>query len=99
LEPRVGGRYKIIMHLPDGRDFVTVGEIKAYDPPRMFSMSWGAEGAEDLSLLTVSLRDVGGKTELTLRHEGFPDAAMRDLHQEGWSTALNKLRAHVARPV
>jgi hypothetical protein len=44
----------------------------------------------------VKLRELNGRTELTLRHEGLPTAADRDGHGKGWNSALNKLAAYVA---
>ncbi|HTO40501.1 MAG TPA: SRPBCC domain-containing protein [Rhizomicrobium sp.] len=96
-EPRVGGRYRIIMHLSDGRIIPVVGAFKSIDRPRGFSMSWKWESGEEDSLVTVSLRDVGGKTELTLRHDGLQTAENRDGHETGWNSALNKLGRFVVR--
>ncbi len=41
--------------------------------------------------MTVLLRDLGGKTELTLRHDGLLTAENRDGHEKGWNSTLNKL--------
>jgi len=46
--------------------------------------------------VTVVLRSLApGKTELTLTHEGFPQAEMRNKHSEGWSSCLSNLEATV----
>ena len=39
----------------------------------------------------------GGGTDLTLLHEQFFDAGARDAHEEGWSNALAKIDAVIAR--
>jgi len=96
-EPQVGGRYRIVMHLSDGRVIPVVGVFKSIDRPRGFSMSWKWESGEEDSLVTVALRDVGGKTELTLRHDGLQTVENRDGHEVGWNSALNKLERFVVR--
>jgi uncharacterized protein YndB with AHSA1/START domain len=91
LERRVGGRYRLIMHLPDGDIVRITGIFKAIDANKGFAMTWGAEGGTHETLVTVSLRDLHGRTELTLRHEGLPGADDHDSHDKGWRSALNKL--------
>jgi uncharacterized protein YndB with AHSA1/START domain len=97
LEPRVGGRYRITMRLSDGRVIPVAGVFKAIDAPRSLVFTWGWDGdpARE-SLVTITLREMGGKTELTLRQEGLGSAANRDDHGRGWNSALNKLVAYLA---
>ena len=95
FEPKVGGRYRLIMHLPNGETVVVAGVFKSIEKNRRFSFTWGAEDSDQHTLVTVSLRAVGGQTELALRHEGLP-AEVRDGHAEGWNSALNKLERHLA---
>jgi uncharacterized protein YndB with AHSA1/START domain len=96
LERRVGGRYRVIMHLPDGRTIPVTGAFQSIDPNEGFAMTWSMEGETRDTLVTVSLRDLGGRTELTLRHEGLPTVADRDGHAEGWSSTLDKLAAYLS---
>jgi len=91
FEPRVGGRYKIIMNMSDGSTIPVIGTFKTMDRPKDFSMTWKWESGEDDSLVTVSLRDLGGKTELTLRHDGLQTAENCAAHERGWNGTLNKL--------
>jgi uncharacterized protein YndB with AHSA1/START domain len=95
LEPRVGGCYRLIMHLPDGNILRVAGIFKAIEPNRNFSFSWGMEGDPRETLVTVKLRELNGRTELTLRQEGLPTAADRDGHGKGWNSALDKLVAYL----
>jgi uncharacterized protein YndB with AHSA1/START domain len=97
LEPRVGGRYRLTMHLPDGRALPVAGVFRAVERDRGFAFTWGMEGEPRETLVTVALRDLDGRTELKLRHEGLPSAADRDGHGEGWNSALNKLAAYLAK--
>jgi uncharacterized protein YndB with AHSA1/START domain len=97
LESHVGGHYRLIMHLPDGKTIRIAGVFKKIEPNKSFAFTWGAaEGDPRETLVTVKLRELNGRTELTLRHEGLPTAADRDGHGKGWNSALNKLAAYVA---
>jgi len=97
FDPRVDGRYRLVMHLPTGETMVVAGAFRSIEQDKRFSFTWGsADDAAKTSLVSVALRDLGGRTELTLRQEGLPTAALRDGHLSGWQSALNKLAAHVA---
>jgi uncharacterized protein YndB with AHSA1/START domain len=92
LEPRVGGRYRVTMHLSDGRVIPVAGVFKKIDAPRTLVFTWGWDGDPSRdSLVTLTFRDMGDKTELTLRQEGLGSAANRDDHGKGWNSALDKL--------
>ncbi len=99
LEPRVGGRYRVIMNLSHGATLSVAGVFQSIDRPRRLVFTWGREGDnERQSLITITFKDLGGKTELTLRQEGLGSVENRDGHAKGWSSALNKLARHLARP-
>jgi uncharacterized protein YndB with AHSA1/START domain len=95
FEPRIGGRYRLTMHLPDGETLPITGVFTSIETNKSFSFTWGKEGDPRDTLVTVTLRDLDGRTELRLRHEGLPTAADRDGHGRGWNSALNKLAAHL----
>lgn len=92
LEPRVGGRYRVNMHLPDNTVLPVSGSFSVIDRPRTLSFTWGRDGDPvRQSIVTLSFRDRGGTTELTLRQDGL-GAAERDPVDRGWNSALNKLQ-------
>jgi uncharacterized protein YndB with AHSA1/START domain/DNA-binding transcriptional ArsR family regulator len=95
LDARVGGRYRVMMRLTDGRTLPVGGEFKIVDAPRTLAFTWaGMTGTGHETLVVLSFRDLGGRTELTLRHENLP-ADMIAGHDKGWSSALNKLGAYL----
>ena len=99
LEPHTGGRYRIIMHLTDGRVVPVAGIFQAIEAPRTLSFTWGAESdPARRSLITLTFDKTAGGTALTLRQEGFSSVASRDDHVVGWHSALNKLVAYLAAP-
>ena len=48
-------------------------------------------------LVTVTFEEADGKTRLTLRHEGFPDAENREMAGYGWNESLDKLEGCLAK--
>lgn len=90
-----GATYRIEMRHEDGDVAVAVGTLREVVPASRMVYSWawlgedGTPGHE--TQVTLALRAVGAKTELTLRHEGFEDREARDNHNEGWDGALDKL--------
>jgi uncharacterized protein YndB with AHSA1/START domain len=98
LEPRVGGRYRIHMRGVDGNSGPIVGGVyrEIVRPERIvFTWTWetghpqGIAGQE--TLVTLTFRAVGGKTEMTIRHELFPSKESRDSHNQGWNASFDKL--------
>jgi uncharacterized protein YndB with AHSA1/START domain len=96
LEPRVGGRYRIVMHRPDGIEMAVGGEFHVLEEPSRLAFTWKWEQGEDTTLVTIFLRDVGGKTEMHFRHEGFATEDDRDRHNDGWDGCFAKLEAFAA---
>lgn len=91
---KVGGRYRITMRMPD-RISVATGVYREIDPPRRLVFTWrweeGEGPKEGETLVTVELAERGEDTLLELIHEGFATADARDGHEQGWSSALNRL--------
>jgi uncharacterized protein YndB with AHSA1/START domain len=99
LDARVGGAYRIIMHgtpNPAGKS-VVAGTYREIVPPSRIVFTWAWE--EDLmahrmgheSVVTITLRAVGSRTELTLRHEKLESSQSRDSHAQGWAGCVDKL--------
>ncbi|HKU53739.1 MAG TPA: SRPBCC domain-containing protein [Rhizomicrobium sp.] len=100
LEPRVGGRYRIAMYRPDGSEMAAAGGIfQALEEPSHLVFTWKWEHGQDTTLVTIFLRDMGGKTEMHFRHEGFASEEDRTNHNAGWTDALDKLDAFLATGV
>lgn len=91
-DARVGGNYLIEMKNPDGGSHIVSGTYdEVIDGEKLvFSWAW-ASTPDEVSRVTVLLRDHGDGTELTLIHEQFVDDATRDKHEGGWSACLEKL--------
>jgi uncharacterized protein YndB with AHSA1/START domain len=94
IDLRPGGLYRI-----DGRaaGFGVTGEYRIVEPPRLLVFTWQWAGEEEVTLVTLTLAAAGAGTELTLVHEQFASATVRDEHRQGWSDCLDRLPAHLAR--
>ena len=91
---RVGGAFSLLMH-GKTENFLCSGFYREITPPRRLVFTWTSYAATD-TLVTLLLRDVDGKTELTLTHEGLVEAAVRQTHADGWGGCLANLGRHLA---
>jgi len=61
-------------------------------PNELLQFTWGSEWQPgEKSLVTVSLKDVAGGTEIGILHENFNTEASREGHNQGWMASLDKL--------
>jgi uncharacterized protein YndB with AHSA1/START domain len=92
VDPRVGGRFSVLMRTPDGEEHGVNGIFREVVPNEKLVFTWAWRTTpERESLVTVSLRPDGNETILTLTHEQFFDEAARDRHRSGWTGALDNL--------
>jgi len=94
VDLRVGGKYRLGMRkLPDGEVFYLVGTFREVRPPERLVYTWVWEGSPEMgeTLITVEFRTRGKVTEVRLTHELFPTAKVRDDHEKGWGSCLDKL--------
>jgi uncharacterized protein YndB with AHSA1/START domain len=108
---RVGGKYLYCMRGPDGKDYWSTGVYREIVPMEQLVMTdnfadekgnvvpasyYGMTGDWPKELLaTVTFEDRGGKTRMTLRHEGIPAGMMREMTATGWSESFDKLAEHI----
>lgn len=63
-------------------------------PNQLLQFTWNPSwNPGELSLVTVSLKDVAGGTEITLLHENFATEQSREGHNKGWAGVLDKFAA------
>jgi len=88
IDARPGGQMRI--RYPDGTE--AVGEVKEVAPPERIVFTYGYASGKHLapgaSLVTIRLTPEGPGTRLELVHE-FAEAAVRDLHVQGWRFQLS----------
>lgn len=95
--PQVGGRYRLTMRLTADLVIPLAGVFKAIDRPSTLALTWGRESnPSQATLLTLTLRQQGNATQLTLRQVGLGSVASRDEHNKGRNSTLDKLVRHLA---
>lgn len=96
VDARVGGRYEVIMEV-DTRVVPHRGEYIVIDPPRRLVFTWNSPhtGERD-TLVEVDFLAAGADTEVVVTHQQLPEAE-RAGHEQGWSSALEKLDARYGR--
>jgi uncharacterized protein YndB with AHSA1/START domain len=95
---RKGGRYTSTGEGADGA-FSVEGEFLEVDPPRKLVHTWKASYEPNAATTTVTYRlePIDGGTRVTVRHEGFTDAASCAQHGEGWELVLGWLNAFIGK--
>ena len=97
VDPRVGGRFRILMqHEQGGCGYEHQGEYLAIEPPSLLSFTW-ISAATDLrpTVVTVELHERDGGTELVLTHRRLPPERV-DGHRRGWTDIVRSLERELA---
>ena len=92
----VGGSWRVEMQARDGSLFSVAGHFKQLQRPASLVYTWQWEGDHGPmpgveTLIEIELLEKDGGTELRMRHSGFPAAAARDGHNQGWTSTFNRL--------
>ncbi len=103
IDPAVGGRYRLGMTDPEGKEYVVTGEFTELDPPNKLSFTWTWDHDVNFggnSVVTIELFDATYKdepaTELLLTHEPLNKPLERSDHTMGWLGCLKSLGGHFA---
>jgi uncharacterized protein YndB with AHSA1/START domain len=94
-ELRVGGAFFARMRSPEGTEHRLRGVYREIVPPErlVFTHCWvdesGTPGPD--TLVTVSLAERDGRTEMMFHQGIFASVAAREGHQHGWSSCFERL--------
>ena len=100
MDRRPGGAWYSRMRSAEGVEYANRGVVReAVEPERLvFTFAWdnedGSPGRE--MLITITLADHDGGTEMTFHQAEFESAEDRDGHREGWSESFDKLAGYLA---
>jgi uncharacterized protein YndB with AHSA1/START domain len=95
VDLREGGGYRFAMRPPEGEPFHLSGTFLDVVPPSRlrYTFVWEPPDPDDReTVVSVSLTAVGAATEFSLTQTGFATRARLDLHRDGWTQSLEKLR-------
>lgn len=96
--PAVGTEFSTHMVQPGVFESRSTGRFLEVDPPNTLSYVIDADaglGVPDMTV-RVQLKDIGGKTQLTLTHSGIPSDHIFGVIQGGWTSSLSQIEAVVA---
>jgi uncharacterized protein YndB with AHSA1/START domain len=97
MDARVGGRYRIQMKEPDGNMHITGGEYTEVVENERLTYTWQWEGSDEETLVTVDFHgSESDQTNITVTHSRFSTAALRDDHEQGWTSCIAQLEALLA---
>jgi uncharacterized protein YndB with AHSA1/START domain len=100
VDPRVGGRMRLVMRSPEGEEFGGSGVYIQIDPPERLVFTWtwdGHAGHEGEQRIEVVLRDRGDDTtNVVLTNTGLTDAESRRSHREGWQASFDNLERELS---
>ena len=100
LDVRPGGKWRTVMHRPDGNDLQVSGIYRAIEKNKRLDFTWawrqqdGSRGHE--TEVTVTFEPVGKNTKLTLVQTLFAEEVHRDNHSKGWESTFNSLEKYLA---
>ena len=90
-DPRVGGRFRIVMARGGGVEVEHVGEYLKIEPPSLLSFTWTSkETYGQTTVVTIEFHERDGGTELILTHRGLPPEKST-AHEQGWGGIALKL--------
>jgi uncharacterized protein YndB with AHSA1/START domain len=91
LDPRVGGRLRIVMTFPD-RTTEIEGEYLVLDPPHRLGFSWHPLRAGFQSVVTVTFEPDPDGTRMTITHTRLPGEWLAS-YDRGWGLIAGQLAA------
>jgi uncharacterized protein YndB with AHSA1/START domain len=96
IDLRIGGTYSVAMsRAGSAGSLVSVsGQFLEVRPPERLVYTWRWEGAFaeiPETLVILELRGSNNETVLTLHHDKFADAGLRQQHRSGWMAACDRL--------
>ncbi len=92
-DPRVGGRFLILMRAGD-QDMPHEGTYREIDRPNRLAFTWESQHSTvEGSTVTIDFEEADGGTNLTLTHVRFENEQMRENHRGGWTAIVDALAA------
>jgi uncharacterized protein YndB with AHSA1/START domain len=97
LDLRPGGAFRLTMVSDaSGAEFPTEMEFREVVEPDRLVFGWEAQRGIGAGEVTVTFRDLGGRTEMTTHFVGYQTDEIERASRALWQTQLDKLRAHLA---
>jgi uncharacterized protein YndB with AHSA1/START domain len=96
VDPRVGGKFRIVM-VQGTQKYAHTGEYLAIEPPSLLSFTWISNATDHKpTVVTIEFHERGTGTELVLTHRRLGPKAV-DAHREGWTDIMRLLDEALTR--
>jgi uncharacterized protein YndB with AHSA1/START domain len=90
VDPRVGGKFRIVM-IEGPKRYEHTGEYLVIEPPARLEFTWISEATDHRkTVVTIEFLERDRGTELVLTHRRLP-AKQVESHHRGWSAILRLL--------
>jgi uncharacterized protein YndB with AHSA1/START domain len=97
VDLRVGGKVRIVMRQPDGREAQASGEYTMIDRPHRLAMTWTfQDDPSNEQLMELSFTEAEGGTTVVLTNSGISTNGRRDAQDWGWNGCLDQLERLLA---
>ena len=97
VDLRVGGKVRVVMRRPDGRQIEAQGEYRLIDPPHRLTMTWTFDDdPSNRQLIELSFSESEGSTTVLMVNSGISTNERRDAQDEGWHGCLDQLERMLA---
>jgi uncharacterized protein YndB with AHSA1/START domain len=98
MDVRPGGAWSATMvSEEDGSELPFQGEYREVVEPERLVLTFGEPGEANVEILTVTLTDLGGKTEVVVNQSGHLPQEEYPKLAEGYSAFFDRLAEHLAR--
>jgi uncharacterized protein YndB with AHSA1/START domain len=97
VDLRVGGKVRVVMRGPDGREVEAQGEYTVIDRPGRLVMTWSFDDEpSNEQLIELSFSESEGSTTVLMVNSGISTDGRRDAQDEGWRGCLDELEQTLA---
>ena len=97
VDLRVGGKVRVVMRGPDGREVEAQGEYTLIDRPHRLVMNWIFDDEpSNQQLIELSFSESEGSTTVRLVNSRISTAERRDAQDWGWRGCLDELERELS---
>ena len=92
IDLRVGGKVRVSMRRPDGREVEAQGEYTVIERPHRLVMTWTFDDdPSNEQLIELSFSESEGSTTVLMVNSGISTDERRGAQDEGWNGCLDEL--------